>query len=256
VAVERGDVVGVGVAGLHAHSSNTEAAFTWAAVRRDRRRRGIGTRLAELAQVHAREHGARRLTCWSIEAPENVAFAAMLGFAPARAAVHSVLDPRTVDMSGLESLPSSVRVVSLAELGDRLEDVFVAVQDAVLDEPSTVPADRLRLDEWLEELENPIFSREATFCTLEEDEVAAFAEIHLDGETAVAGNGFTGTRRAFRGRGYATAAKLGSIRYLAGRGVTALWTGNDEGNAAMLAVNRRLGYEPAVRAVELVFEGD
>lgn len=254
VAIDGTDVVGIGMGSLHAHSTDTEAAFTYVAVREDRRRRGIGSQLAELAQEHVLALGARRLMCWACETPEGLRFAEAHGFVPRRFAVHSVVDPRTVDVSRLRSLPAGVRVASLAELSDRLEDVFATVAEAVLDEPATVPADALRFDEWLEDLENPIASREATYCTLADDEVVAFAEVELDHETSVAGNGFTGTRRDFRGRGYATAAKLASIRQLASRNVTALWTGNEETNEAMLAINRRLGYKPALRAVQIVRE--
>jgi len=61
---------------------------------------------------------------------------------------------------------------------------------------------------------------------------------------------FTGTRRAYRGRGLALAVKLASINWAAANGITRLLTYNDATNAPMLAVNARLGYQPLGRRVE------
>jgi RimJ/RimL family protein N-acetyltransferase len=61
---------------------------------------------------------------------------------------------------------------------------------------------------------------------------------------------FTGTMRAHRGRGLASAVKLASIEWAARNGIVQLATRNDETNAPMLAINRRLGYRPAARRVE------
>ena len=47
-------------------------------------------------------------------------------------------------------------------------------------------------------------------------------------------------------------AGAAKARRLAETCYRALWTGNDETNAAMLAVNTRLGYRPALRTVEVV----
>ena len=64
----------------------------------------------------------------------------------------------------------------------------------------------------------------------------------------------TGTRRAYRGRGLALAVKLASIEWAAANGITRMLTFNDATNAPMLAVNRRLGYEPIGRRVEWLKE--
>jgi GNAT superfamily N-acetyltransferase len=55
-------------------------------------------------------------------------------------------------------------------------------------------------------------------------------------------------------RGLARAAKLAVIEWAAANGITRLTTTNDERNAPMLAVNRRLGYRPAGRRVEYLAE--
>jgi RimJ/RimL family protein N-acetyltransferase len=60
----------------------------------------------------------------------------------------------------------------------------------------------------------------------------------------------TGTSRDYRGRGLALAVKLASTHWAAANGITQIVTTNDERNAAMLAINRRLGYQHASRRVE------
>jgi RimJ/RimL family protein N-acetyltransferase len=65
---------------------------------------------------------------------------------------------------------------------------------------------------------------------------------------------FTGTLREYRGRGLALAVKLATTRWAAEHGITQISTDNDETNAPMLAINRRLGYKPVGRRVEYLRE--
>jgi hypothetical protein len=48
--------------------------------------------------------------------------------------------------------------------------------------------------------------------------------------------------------------KLASIQWAAANGITMMATNNDETNAPMLAINRRLGYVPGGRRVEWLKE--
>ena len=71
----------------------------------------------------------------------------------------------------------------------------------------------------------------------------------LRGPACAAGDraqhGFTGTVRAHRGRGLATAAKRSALRTVPRPvGVTRVTTSNAEENAAIRAINRKLGFEP------------
>ncbi|MFE7120597.1 GNAT family N-acetyltransferase, partial [Streptomyces sp. NPDC057654] len=67
---------------------------------------------------------------------------------------------------------------------------------------------------------------------------------HTDGRTRYVSGG-TGTRRAFRGRGLAKLVKARSLRLARAAGCTEAFTGNDDENAPMLAINKWFGYEPA-----------
>ncbi len=57
-------------------------------------------------------------------------------------------------------------------------------------------------------------------------------------------NAYTGSLRAYKGRGLARLAKLAVMRRLAEVGVELVLTENDATNAPMLAINDRLGYRP------------
>ena len=103
----------------------------------------------------------------------------------------------------------------------------------------------LPLEEWLATAwAHPDVTREGSFVVVHEGRPVAFTELIVDEGGSRAGNGFTATFRAYRGRGLARLAKLASIAWATERGITSIVTGNDETNAAMLAVNTRLGYRP------------
>jgi GNAT superfamily N-acetyltransferase len=76
-------------------------------------------------------------------------------------------------------------------------------------------------------------------------EVVGYASLIYDAaSTAVAYHDMTAVRRAYRGRGIATALKRATIAWAVEHGLEALDTGNDEENAPMRAVNLALGYTP------------
>jgi mycothiol synthase len=54
----------------------------------------------------------------------------------------------------------------------------------------------------------------------------------------------TATRRDWRGRGVAGALKRAAVLWARERGLRRLRTENEERNAPMLAINRRMGYRP------------
>jgi mycothiol synthase len=77
------------------------------------------------------------------------------------------------------------------------------------------------------------------------DLVVGYASLmFVPGSTTVAWHDMTAVRSGWRGRGIATALKRATIAWAIGHGLVALDTGNDEDNAAMRAVNERLGYVP------------
>jgi RimJ/RimL family protein N-acetyltransferase len=65
-------------------------------------------------------------------------------------------------------------------------------------------------------------------------------------------NAFTGVLREFRGRGIAQALKLQTILLAKREGVRYIRTRNDSTNTPMLAINRKLGYQPEPGVFRLI----
>ena len=61
----------------------------------------------------------------------------------------------------------------------------------------------------------------------------------------------TGVKRAFRGRGIASALKRAEIAWAKREGFRTLETFNNEENAPIRALNEKHGYRPAVGSVTL-----
>jgi RimJ/RimL family protein N-acetyltransferase len=118
--------------------------------------------------------------------------------------------------------------------------------------PADVPITQIGFDEWIEEtIEHPDLDHDGSFYALVGDRPAAYTLVSVDRRRGVAWNEMTGTAPAFRRRGLARLVKLASIRWAAETGIHSFSTSNDSENAAMLALNRELGYRPLVDGIEL-----
>lgn len=209
------------------------------------RRHGIGGELWEHVLAHVEELGATTLFASFPESDAGVAFATARGFHEERAEAESVLDPRTVT----ERPSPHLDLRPLTDVDPRLAyEVDIA---ATRDMPSTEPIDEIPYEEWVGHvLESPFFTPAGSYVALVDGAGAAVSLLLADEETGRGTNMFTGTLRAYRGRGLALAVKLASIEWASAHGITQIVTRNDETNAPMLAVNRRLGYRPCGRRVD------
>jgi GNAT superfamily N-acetyltransferase len=251
VAEESGRIVGWGEAEFDWATEVEDVAGLWAVVHPDHRRRGLGSALFERATDHLISHGARELRCWA--EPESAAFLERRGFAPGRSDRLSALDPRLVDTSRLDDLPACVRVVSLAELLDRLPEVHALYAEAAADMPADNPETNVPLDEWLEEtIGSPDLDRDISVVVLVDERPAALSWVITNRAQGLADHDLTGTARAHRRRGLARLAKLGVVRRCAEAGISRVMTENDTTNAGMLAINDELGFRPFTVATEWV----
>jgi GNAT superfamily N-acetyltransferase len=208
------------------------------------RSRGIGSALYAAALDHALSLNPPELLTTFYETPEGVGFAEARGFRETRAEQLSVLDPHAVD----EQPAAEVRALTQANLRDAHRIDETTSRDIPAHEPITeIPYEEW--EQWV--LGGPTFQQEGSFIAYTDDgEPAALSLLTADLESGRAMNMYTGTLREFRGRGLGLAAKLASIHWAAEHGVAQMFTTNDERNAPMLAINRRLGYVPAGRRVE------
>jgi GNAT superfamily N-acetyltransferase len=90
----------------------------------------------------------------------------------------------------------------------------------------------------------PGYRADLQFIAADGDAWIGLALTEVMPETHALYNNTTGVLPAWRGRGIAQALKLLAVRAAGQRGIAYLRTNNDSENAAMLAVNRKLGYRP------------
>ena len=248
VAESDGRIVGWATSGRNVNTARDDVAYLGVAVAQDARRRGIGAALYDAAEAHVLALGARKLLAQSEDAEDARRFAGRRGFRHTHTLRYSAVDPRTIDYSDVTALRaraerSGIRVAPMTEVPPKpiYEVDLETTQDIPFDEPLTnMPFDEWRAIVW----DNPLFAPDASFVALDGDRVVALTMLRIDEATGRAGTDMTGTRREYRGRGLARLVKLASLQRTAERGVTRVVTDNDEQNAPMLAVNRRLGFVP------------
>ena len=223
--------------------------WAYVAVEASHRRLGIGTALLRRVSDHARDAGKTGLQLRvSEDRPESLAFLEHRGF---------VEDERSktvrLDLAGLAApevaMPAGVVLTDLAARPDLIPGVHAVALETFEDIPWTdEPMAVGDLAEFrARDVDRPGIAPDAFKIALDAatGEVVGYASLmFIPGSTTVAWHDMTAVRRAWRGRGLATALKRATIAWAIEHGLEALETGNDEGNAPMRAVNARLGYRP------------
>jgi GNAT superfamily N-acetyltransferase len=207
--------------------------------------KGIGSALYERAIAHAESLAPTRVMSSFFETPQAVGFAQARGFEEKRADRISAVDPRTIDVK----TAAEVRPCSQVD-----PQVLWQIDETVTpDVPGQDNPSHMPFDEWREfVIERPLYQPEGSFVAYADGVPAALSMLAADLEAGRAVTIFTGTLREFRGHGLGLAAKAASLRWAGANGVSYISTINDETNAPMLAINKRLGYKPAGRRVEYV----
>lgn len=238
VAELDGAVVATGGAGLNIWTTTEGAAWASVTVDSRTRRRGIGDALGTKLLEHLHGLGATKATSFIRWTEEGERWATARGWSRLLVGPIIAVDPRNITEA---LIPVGYRCVSMNQVAP--ENVYEAVRDAALDEPTPIQHDDIRFDDFLREWTEPDADLESSTAVLDEDaRVVAFTFLNVAGERAQ--HGFTGTVREHRGRGLATVAKRRTLRAAAERGVTRVTTSNAEENAAMRAINHKLGFEP------------
>ena len=223
----------------------------WASlvVARDVRRRGIGSALLHAVSTHARDAGKTGLQFRTWEhRPEGTDFLAQRGFSELERARMVRLQLTQLAASPVV-MPAGIRLTDLAAHPDLVSGVHAVAVETFDDIPGgDTPMAAGDVAEFrARDVDRPGIPASAFMVALDEitGEAVGYASlIMIPGSSTVAWHDMTAVRRAWRGRGIAVALKRATIAWAIDHGLTALETGNDEDNAAMRAVNGRLGYRP------------
>jgi GNAT superfamily N-acetyltransferase len=246
-----GAVVGWANALLRWSLAVDDVVGSWVGVLPDHRHRGLGSKLYELVEKHARSLTARTLSSFVLkEDAEGRAFAQRRGFREGAQDQCWELEVRRAALEPSVARPG-VEVVSLRETVHRERDLFELFDAAHSDMPGE-HGYALEFDEWLPEaLGDPTLDLDLSAVVLLDGRLASFAWIKSDREGRCAANEMTGTHPDFRRRGLARLAKEATIRWAEAAGIRTLMTSNDTTNADMLALNEHLGYRPTHVVLDL-----
>jgi GNAT superfamily N-acetyltransferase len=224
---------------------------------------GIGSKLLEQMEHYAARLRADKLqTTVNDDDPYSCSFAERHGFVNERQLFKNRLDlssfcdkEGSAFLASLESIENSeaalerircIRFLTLQdEPGEHSEKkLYGLCKHTEADVPGAARAfpDFTEWQQW--SLYQNGFRPELVLIAADGDRFVGIAQLLQNGQTGGFHHEFTGVERAYRRRGIATALKLRSIRLALNVKASYLSTDNDSHNAPMLAINRRLGFQP------------
>lgn len=210
----------------------------------DHRRQGIGTALLYRLAEHVASLGLPMLRAGADD-HGSLAFAQRFGFAEVNREVEQTyIVTRTVAVA---PLPDGLEVVTAQEQPGLWEACFEhfgreALADFAVDTPLEVTLDR-----WTR-----VWLGDPMFLAVHRGEVVGCAGLGLDpDDPRRAENSLTATRRDWRGRGVAVHLKQRTLAWAAQHGISEVYTWTQDGNAAMRALNTRLGYATTRTGIQL-----
>ena len=209
------------------------------------RRRGLGAALWRAVEAAAAgEEGVEELQAQVREdAADGRLVADRAGFVTIAHAVTATLDLDRWEPDSHVTDVAGIRFLSFADTGegeDELRRLYAVNRIAALDDPA--PGDSFpEYESWLRiVVESPSFRPEGQLLALDGAEWVGLSTVTVAGEEA--STGITGVVRSQRGRGVGLALKARACAHAKRSGARTVETEMDSANAAMRAVNRRLGF--------------
>jgi mycothiol synthase len=226
---------GCGVASL---SNFGGRAFMAVRVLPEHRRRGVGSELVRALAEHAGALGRDGVNAFvSATEPESIAFAESYGLRQ----VDYQLE--TVREIGEEAAPELPTGLELIPVGARREETLREVWPYALESYEDLPLPgevTYPLATWLrEEATVP----DGSFVAMEGDEIVGYAGLMEYAAPSTAEHGLTFVRRSQRRRGLGRVLKQAQIEWASQNGIRTLVSWTQQGNEAMQALNRSLGYQ-------------
>ena len=226
--------------------------IAWLIVDPAQRRQGTGRALWEASSGFLQRAGARSLISEVLDNdPVGLGFAQRRGFEILRHEFESALDLKNwQEPAWADVIPKleaeGIRFCSLADFEERPKNyrkLFELNSAVELD----IPGARGYFDyaEFTERiLQAPWFRPAGQLLAVDGDTWAGMTGIGLNTDTREARHTITGVLPAYRGRKIAQALKILAVRYARQHGAMMFRTSNDSRNAPMLAINRKMGFQP------------
>jgi len=238
IAVDGSDVVGYGNVYLPDPEQEKPRVRITVHVPPELRRRGIGSAIADAIGAEAARVGAASLLVVVSDDDASKEFASKRGFLIGRRMSRSSADLSAVP----EPLPApdGLRVVDYDQVEPR--QIWLASMAVADGDPSGL-SDSPPYDDWLATAwSHPDLRRDLSAAVVDGDTVLSFVTTTADPDRRVIWSNLTGTIPSARGRGLAKVVKSTALARARDAGFVTAHTGNDAGNAPMLAVNEWLGY--------------
>jgi GNAT superfamily N-acetyltransferase len=224
----------------------------------DWRRRGVGRSLLAPIEGHARDKGAKRLiSAVRGDEPEGAAFAEASGYRAFHQRIDAYIEVAKFDASAFDDPDEIARLagVELVTFDEKMrgtpEDVEAFQRELLpviwemardVPSPTPMPAQPPPFEVARKMFfEGPGNDPASTILALKDGRAVGLTATMVK-ENGAAYTNFTGVTRPERGKGLALALKLRALRELRARDVKLFGTTNDEANAAMRGINKRLGY--------------
>jgi GNAT superfamily N-acetyltransferase len=234
---------GLGLVGWHSRPG-TARVEAWTAPGREGR--GVGTALFRALLAWAAERGCVEVETSVAEHDEaSRVWADRRGFREIGRELRVSLDLESIAAPDIDP-PAGVDIVTWAERPELARGMYEVYVEADPDIPGSDGVEVPAFEEWLaDDMEGASDRPEAVFVALAVDEVVGYAKLSLPPEwTGTAWHDLTGVKRAWRGRGIASALKRAQIRWAKEHGFKRLTTMNEERNAPIRHLNQRYGYTP------------
>ena len=216
--------------------------------------RGIGRAISNrLDKELADRYSILVWTMIKEDLPKRMEFFRRRGFTEKARNWESRLDLTTANTAPLQGYVDKVRsegitLTTLAEEErrdpDSLKQIHELVQLTQADMPREADFTPLSYEDWVTfSMKNPQLLPEGYILAKDGQNYVGMSDVHrIDTEPGVLQQDDTGVIREYRGRGIATALKLKITEFGQRNGYRTIKTWNDSVNAAMLAVNIKLGF--------------